>query len=63
MDAHIDGGTVGLLALDALDVDAELLTVALHHLADLEGWIQPLQNSSSGVQSRFSVPAVPCSVP
>ena len=35
VDAHIDGGTVGLLPLDPLDVDPELLPVALHNLANL----------------------------
>ena len=35
VDADEDGGSVGLLPLDALDVHAELLPVALHHLADL----------------------------
>merc|ERR1719411_130156 len=34
VDAHIDGGTVGLLPLDPLDVDPELLPVALHDLAN-----------------------------
>ena len=35
VDADEDGGSVGLLPLDALDVHAELLPVALHNLADL----------------------------
>ena len=35
MDADIDGGAVGLLSLDPLDVDPELATVALNHLANL----------------------------
>ena len=35
VDADEDGCAVGLLSLDALDVHAELLPVALHHLADL----------------------------
>ena len=35
VDADEDGCAVGLLPLDALDVHAELLSVALHHLADL----------------------------
>ena len=35
VDADEDGGAVGLLPLDALDVDAELLPVALHDLAHL----------------------------
>ena len=35
MDADEDRGAVGLLSLDALDVDAELFPVALDHLADL----------------------------
>ena len=35
VDADEDGRAVGLLPLDALDVDTELLPVALHHLADL----------------------------
>ena len=35
VDADKDGGSVGLLPLDALDVDAEFLPVALHHLSDL----------------------------
>merc|ERR1719411_1656856 len=35
VDAHIDGGTVSLLPLDPLDVNPELLPVALHNLADL----------------------------
>ena len=35
VDADVDGGAVDLLALDALDVDAELLAVALDDLADL----------------------------
>ena len=36
MDTDVGGGTVGLLALDALDVDPELGTVALDNLADLQ---------------------------
>ena len=35
VDADEDGCAVGLLPLDALDVHAELLSVALHDLADL----------------------------
>ncbi len=35
VDADVDGCAVGLLPLDALDVHAELLTVALHNLANL----------------------------
>ena len=35
MDANIDGGAIGLLSLDPLDVDPELAPVALHDLADL----------------------------
>ena len=37
VDADVDGGAVGLLALDAFDVDAELLAVTLDDLADLWG--------------------------
>ena len=37
MDADVDGGAVGLLPLDALDVNAELLAVTLDDLADLWG--------------------------
>ena len=36
MDTDVGGGTVGLLALDALDVDPKLGTVALDNLADLQ---------------------------
>ena len=32
VDAHVDGGTVNLLAGDALDVDHPLAAVALHNL-------------------------------
>ncbi len=35
VDADVDGGAVGLLPLDALDVNAELLAVTLDDLADL----------------------------
>ena len=35
VDAHIDGGSVGLLPLDPLNVDPELLPVALDYLAHL----------------------------
>merc|ERR1711872_201374 len=35
VDAHIDCSSVGLLSLDALDVNHELLSVHLHYLADL----------------------------
>lgn len=35
MDADIDAGSVGLLPLDALDVDDELLAVDLYYLAHL----------------------------
>ena len=35
VDANIDGGAIGLLPLDPLDVDPELAPVALHDLADL----------------------------
>ena len=35
MDADIDGGTVGLLTLNALDVDDKLFTVHLYHLSHL----------------------------
>ena len=35
MDANIDGGSVSLLPLDPLNVDAELLPVTLDYLADL----------------------------
>ena len=35
MNADIDGGTVSLLTLDALDVDNKLLTIHLHDLAHL----------------------------
>ena len=35
MNADIDGGTVSLLSLDALDVDNKLLTIHLHDLAHL----------------------------
>ncbi len=35
VDADVDGGAVGLLSLDPLDVNAELLAVALDDLADL----------------------------
>ncbi len=36
MDADVNGSTVGLLTLDALDVDAKLLAIALDNLADLK---------------------------
>ena len=35
MDADVGGGAVGLLALDALNVDPELRPVALDNLANL----------------------------
>merc|ERR1719179_125540 len=35
VDTHIDGGTVGLLSLDPLNVNTELLPVTLNNLADL----------------------------
>merc|ERR1719400_2633106 len=35
MDANVDGGAIGLLSLDPLDVDSELLPVALDDLAHL----------------------------
>lgn len=35
MDAHVDVGAVGVLALDLLDVDDELFAVGLDHLAHL----------------------------
>ena len=35
MDSDVDGGAVGLLSLDPLDVDPELAPVALDNLADL----------------------------
>ena len=35
MDSDVDGGAVGLLSLDSLDVDPELAPVALDNLADL----------------------------
>ena len=35
VDADVDGGAVGLLPLDPLDVNAELLAVTLDDLADL----------------------------
>ena len=44
MDTDVDGGTVGLLALDALDVDAELFTVALNDLADLLAFVVTANN-------------------
>ena len=36
MDADVDGGTVGLLPLDPLDVDPELGPVALNNLTHLK---------------------------
>ena len=35
VDANVDGGAIGLLSLDPLDVDSELLPVALDDLAHL----------------------------
>ncbi len=35
VNADMHGGSVGFLPLDPLDVDDELLTVDLHHFADL----------------------------
>ena len=35
VDAHIDGGAIGLLSLNPLDEDSELLSVALDDLAHL----------------------------
>ena len=37
VDADVDRGAVGLLPLDAFDVNAELLAVTLDDLADLWG--------------------------
>ncbi len=36
VDSNVDGGSIGLLTLDPLDVDSQLGPVALDHLADLE---------------------------
>ena len=36
VDADVDGGTVGLLPLDPLDVDPELGPVALNNLTHLK---------------------------
>jgi hypothetical protein len=36
VDSHVDGGSIGLLTLDPLDVDPQLGPVALDNLADLE---------------------------
>ena len=36
MDTNVDGGSVGLLSLDPLDVDPKLAPVALDNLADLK---------------------------
>ena len=42
VDADKDGGAGGLLPLDVLDVDAELIPVALHHLVNLMNFIRSL---------------------
>jgi hypothetical protein len=36
VDSDVDGGSIGLLTLDPLDVDSQLGPVALDNLADLE---------------------------
>ncbi len=36
VDSNVDGGSIGLLTLDPLDVDSQLSPVALDNLADLE---------------------------
>lgn len=39
VESNIDGSSVGLLSLDPLDVDAELLPVALDDLSDLLAFV------------------------
>jgi hypothetical protein len=36
VDSNVDGGSIGLLTLDPLDVDSKLGPVALDNLADLD---------------------------
>ena len=44
VDAHIDGGSVGLLPLDPLNVDTELLPVTLDYLPNLLAFVVTADN-------------------
>lgn len=60
MDADVYTGAVGLLPLNALDVDDELLAVDLHHLAHLLTLVVAADNLNMG-NSIIIVIATQCS--
>jgi hypothetical protein len=47
VDSNVDGGSIGLLTLDPLDVDSQLSPVALDNLADLENISLKIQRAAS----------------
>lgn len=58
MDADIDGGAVSLLPLDALNVHAELLAVALDNLANLLAFVVAADNLNLVVLANRDGPKI-----
>ena len=56
MNSDVDGGTISLLPLDTLNVDAELFTVALNNLADLLTLVVASDNLNFVVFTNGNVP-------
>jgi hypothetical protein len=55
VDSNIDGGPVGLLSLDPLNVDPQLGPVALHHLPHLQNLLMKTNNESQICKMKLSI--------